>query len=62
MLRKQYDEGGAREQRAFIVMAMLLFADPLTLPVPWETDLLPEVFVRDVRRVFRQYRRIRGIV
>lgn len=62
VLRKQYDEGGAREQRAFIVMAMLLFADPLTLPVPWETDLLPEVFVRDVRRVFRQYRRIRGIV
>ena len=43
-----------RERRSCIVLAMLLVADPLQLPVPMEIDLWPDGLYRDVCAIFQE--------
>ena len=50
-----------REHRSCLTLAMLLYADPLTLPVPLEVDLFPEGLYADLREVFAEQRRVLGI-
>ena len=50
-----------REHRSCLTLAMLLFADPLTLPVPLEIDLWPEGLYQDIQDVFCRQRHILGI-
>lgn len=45
-----------RERRSCIVLAMLLVADPLQLPVPMEVDLWPDGLYRDVCAIFQEMR------
>ena len=45
-----------RERRSCIVLAMLLVADPLQLPVPMEIDLWPDGLYRDVCAIFQEMR------
>jgi hypothetical protein len=62
VLKTRYAEAKTREQRSCVVLAMLLFADPLMLPVPIETDLWPDKLYDEIREVFHQRRREVGIV
>lgn len=61
-VQEMYEAAGERERRSRLVLAMLLFADPLTLPVPVETDLWPEGLYQNICEVFRQYRLDLGVV
>jgi hypothetical protein len=60
-LQEWHVAAGAREHRVCLTLAMLLFADPLTLSVPLEIDLWPEGLYADIREVFSRQRRERGI-
>ena len=62
VLKTRYAEAETREQRSCLTLAMLLFADPLMLPVPIETDLWPDKLYDEIREVFHQRRREVGIV
>ena len=62
VLKTRYAAAETREQRSYIVLAMLLFADPLMLPVPIETDLWTDKLYDEIREVFHQRRREVGIV
>ena len=61
-LQELYASVACREQRACLTLAMLLFADPLMLPVPIETDLWPDKLYDEIREIFHQRRREVGIV
>lgn len=60
-LKERYDFATEREQRACLVLAMLLFADPMTLSVPLEIDLWPEGLYTDIQDVFHVRRLELGI-
>ena len=60
-LKELYAKAVEREQRACLTLAMLLFADPLMLPVPLEIDLWPEGLYVDLREVFRVQRAELGL-
>ena len=61
ILQAQYHDSADREKRAYILLAMLLFADPLTLPMPLEIDLWPKELYWDIQEVFEKKRRAYGI-
>lgn len=61
-LQEIYDVAEERAHRSCIVLAMLLFADPLTLRVPVEIDLWAENLYHDIQEIFRQYRMECGVV
>ncbi len=48
-LQGMYTAADCREHRSCLTLAMLLYADPLTLPVPLEVDLFPEGLYADGR-------------
>jgi len=50
------------ERRACLTLAMLLFADPLTLPLPLAVDLWPKGLYQDIWEVFDQQRRAVGLI
>ena len=60
-LQEMYAAAVHSEHRACLTLAMLLYADPLTLPVPLEVDLFPEGLYADLREVFAEQRRVLGI-
>ena len=53
-LQELYVAADCREHRSCLTLAMLLYADPLTLPVPLEVDLFPEGLYADLREVFEE--------
>ena len=55
-LVERYAAEADRERRSCIVLAMLLVADPLQLPVPMEVDLWPDGLYRDVCAIFQEMR------
>jgi hypothetical protein len=61
ILQAQYHDSADREKQAYILLAMLLFADPLTLPMPLEIDLWPKELYWDIQEVFEKKRRAYGI-
>ena len=60
-LKEMYTTASHREYRSYLTLAMLLFADLLTLSVPLEIDLWPDGLYQDIRDVFCQLRRDLGI-
>ena len=60
-LQEMYAAAVNSEHRACLTLAMLLYADPLTLPLPLEVDLFPEGLYADLREVFAEQRRALGI-
>ena len=60
-LLEMYEAAEERGSRSCLVLAMLLFADPLTLPVPVEIELWHENLYLDIQEIFRQYRTERGV-
>ena len=60
-LQEMYAAADCREHRSCLTLAMLLYADPLTLSVPLEVDLFPEGLYADLREVFAEQRRALGI-
>ena len=60
-LQEMYAAADCREHRACLTLAMLLFADPLMLPVPLEIDLWPEGLYADLREVFAEQRSELGL-
>lgn len=61
-LQEMYESAEARERRSRLVLAMLLFADPLTLSVPVEIDLWPGTLYHDIQNVVRRHRLELGII
>ena len=61
-LQEMYESAEVRERRSRLVLAMLLFADPLTLPVPVEIDLWPGTLYHDIQNVVRRHRLELGII
>jgi len=61
-LQEMYESAEARERRSRLVLAMLLFADPLTLSVPVEIDLWPRTLYHDIQNVVRRHRLELGII
>lgn len=60
-LLEMYEAAEEHGSRSCLVLAMLLFADPLTLPVPVEIELWHENLYLDIQEIFRQYRMERGV-
>lgn len=60
-LQELYVAADYREHRSCLTLAMLLYADPLTLPVPLEVDLFPEGLYADLREVFAEQRSELGL-
>lgn len=48
---------GGEKLRGVISLAMLLFADPMALPIPIEVDTWPEELYADVKKCIENYRR-----
>ena len=61
-LQELYTSAEQRAHRSCLTLAMLLFADPLSLPVPLEIDLWPEGLYADIREVFCRQRSEFGIM
>lgn len=61
-LQEMYISAENDERRACLTLAMLLFADPLTLPLPLAVDLWPKGLYQDIREVFDQQRRAVGLI
>ena len=61
-LQEKYAAADDAQRRSCLVLAMLLFADPLTLPVPLEIDRWAEGLYQDIQAVFRQHRTQLGVV
>ena len=61
-LQEMYEAAETRDHCSCLVLAMLLFADPLTLRMPVEIDLWPENLYHDIQEVFRKYRMDRGLI
>ena len=62
VLQEMYEASEERGHRSCLVLAMLLFTDPLTLSVPVEIDLWTGTLYQDIQNIFREYRMVRGIV
>ncbi|EKX96629.1 CDP-glycerol--poly(glycerophosphate) glycerophosphotransferase [Selenomonas sp. oral taxon 138] len=61
-LQEKYAAANDAQRRSCLVLAMLLFADPLTLSVPLEIDRWAEGLYQDIQAVFRQHRTQLGVV
>lgn len=61
-LLEMYEAAEEHGSRSCLVLAMLLFADPLTLPVPVEIELWHENLYLDIQEIFRQYRMEHGVL